>query len=65
MDSGNVAWILTSSALVALMIPALALFYGGMVSSRRILNMMIMCFGGAARDAFLWVLFGYAAVFCD
>jgi Amt family ammonium transporter len=65
MDSGNVAWILTSSALVALMIPALALFYGGMVSSRRILNMMIMCFGGAALVAILWVLFGYSVVFGD
>lgn len=63
MDSGNAAWILTSSALVALMIPALALFYGGMVSSRRILNMMIMCFGGAALVAVIWVVFGYSAVF--
>ncbi len=65
MDSGNVAWILTSSALVALMIPGLALFYGGMVSSRRILNMMLMCFGGAALVALLWVAFGYSAVFGD
>ena len=65
MDSGNVAWILTSSALVALMIPGLALFYGGMVSSRRILNMMIMCFGGAALVAVLWIAFGYSAAFGD
>lgn len=65
MDTGNVAWVLTSSALVALMIPALALFYGGMVSSRRILNMMMMCFGGAALVALLWVAFGYSAVFGD
>lgn len=65
MDSGNVAWILTSAALVALMIPGLALFYGGMVSSRRILNMMLMCFGGAALVAVLWVAFGYSAVFGD
>jgi Amt family ammonium transporter len=65
MDSGNVAWLLTSSALVALMIPGLALFYGGMVSSRRILNMMLMCFGGAALVAILWVVFGYSAVFGD
>jgi Amt family ammonium transporter len=65
VDSGNVAWILTSSALVALMIPGLALFYGGMVSSRRILNMMIMCFGGAALVAVLWVAFGYSATFGD
>jgi Amt family ammonium transporter len=65
VDSGNVAWILTSAALVALMIPALALFYGGMVSSRRILNMMIMCFGGASLVAILWVVFGYSLVFGD
>jgi Amt family ammonium transporter len=65
VDSGNVAWILTSAALVALMIPALALFYGGMVSSRRILNMMIMCFGGASLVAILWVMFGYSLVFGD
>jgi Amt family ammonium transporter len=42
MDSGNVARLLVSSALVCLMIPALALFYGGMVGSRRSLNMMLM-----------------------
>lgn len=65
MDTGNVAWMLTSSALVALMIPGLALFYGGMVSSRRILNMMLMCFGGAALVAMLWVLFGFSAAFGD
>ena len=60
MDSGNVAWILASSALVCMMIPALALFYGGMVGSRRILNMMMMCFGGASLVAVLWALFGYS-----
>ncbi len=65
MDSGNVAWTLTAAALVALMIPGLALFYGGMVSARRILNMMLMCFGGAALVAVLWVTFGYSAVFGD
>ena len=63
MDSGNVAWILASSALVCLMIPALALFYGGMVGSRRILNMMMMCFGGASLVAVLWALFGYSMAF--
>ncbi|KQO03228.1 MULTISPECIES: ammonium transporter [unclassified Arthrobacter] len=65
MDSGNVAWILASSALVCLMIPALALFYGGMVGSRRILNMMMMCFGGASLVAVLWALFGYSMAFGD
>ncbi|WP_043442519.1 ammonium transporter [Arthrobacter sp. L77] len=63
MDSGNVAWILASTALVCLMIPALALFYGGMVGSRRILNMMMMCFGGASLVAVLWALFGYSLAF--
>jgi len=63
MDSGNVAWVLASSALVCLMIPALALFYGGMVGSRRILNMMMMCFGGASLVAVLWALFGYSVPF--
>ncbi|MDQ0767447.1 Amt family ammonium transporter [Pseudarthrobacter defluvii] len=63
MDSGNVAWTLASSALVCMMIPALALFYGGMVGSRRILNMMMMCFGGASLVAVLWALFGYSMAF--
>ena len=47
------------------MIPALALFYGGMVGSRRILNMMMMCFGGASLVAVLWALFGYSMAFGD
>lgn len=63
MDSGDVSWLLVSSALVCLMIPALALFYGGMVGSRRILNMMMMCFGGVSIVAVIWVAFGYSAVF--
>lgn len=45
------------------MIPALALFYGGMVGSRRILDMMMMCFGGASLVAVLWALFGYSMAF--
>ncbi|MFF1251942.1 ammonium transporter [Pseudarthrobacter sp. NPDC058329] len=63
MNSGDVAWILAASALVCIMIPALALFYGGMVGSRRILNMMMMCFGGVSIVAVLWALFGYSMVF--
>ncbi|MCC3278322.1 MULTISPECIES: ammonium transporter [unclassified Arthrobacter] len=65
MDSGNTAWLLASSALVCLMIPGIAFFYGGMVGSRRILNMMMMCFGGASLVAVLWVLYGYSAAFGD
>ena len=63
MNPGDVGWILASSALVCMMIPALALFYGGMVGSRRILNMMMMCFGGASLVAVLWALFGYSMAF--
>ncbi|MFC9354510.1 ammonium transporter [Arthrobacter sp. NPDC057013] len=63
MNSGDVAWILAASALVCMMIPALALFYGGMVGSRRILNMMMMCFGGVSVVAVLWAVFGYSMVF--
>ena len=63
MDSGNTAWLLASSALVCLMIPGIAFFYGGMVGLRRILNMMMMCFGGASLVAVLWVLYGYSAAF--
>jgi ammonium transporter, Amt family len=63
MNSGDIAWILAASALVCMMIPALALFYGGMVGSRRILNMMMMCFGGVSLVAVLWAVFGYSMVF--
>ncbi|HKU29398.1 ammonium transporter [Arthrobacter sp. NyZ413] len=63
MNSGDVAWILAASALLCIMIPGLALFYGGMVGSRRILNMMMMCFGGMSIVAVLWAVFGYSLVF--
>src|SRR6476661_7322698 len=63
MNSGDVAWILAAGALLCIMIPGLALFYGGMVGSRRILNMMMMCFGGMSIVAVLWALFGYSMAF--
>ena len=63
MNSGDVAWILAAGALLCIMIPGLALFYGGMVGSRRILNMMMMCFGGMSIVAVLWTVFGYSMVF--
>ena len=44
MESGDIAWVLTSSALVLFMTPGLALFYGGMVRSRNVLNMLLMSF---------------------
>ena len=44
IDSGNTAWILTSSALVLLMTPGLALFYGGMVRAKSVLNMICLLY---------------------
>jgi Amt family ammonium transporter len=65
IDSGNTAWILTSSALVLLMTPGLALFYGGMVRAKSVLNMMMMSFGALALISVLWVLYGYSLAFGD
>jgi ammonium transporter, Amt family len=65
IDSGNTAWILTSSALVLLMTPGLALFYGGMVRAKTVLNMMMMSFGALALISVLWVLYGYSLAFGD
>ncbi|MET0423742.1 MAG: ammonia channel protein, partial [Actinoplanes sp.] len=44
IDTGNTAWLLLSSALVLLMTPGLALFYGGLNRSKGVLNMMMMSF---------------------
>lgn len=63
MDVGSTAFILAASMAVALMIPGLALYYGGMVGSRGILNMIMMVFGSVAVVGVLWTVFGYSAVF--
>ncbi|WP_062384974.1 ammonium transporter [Demequina iriomotensis] len=60
MDSGNIAWLLTSASLVLLMTPALAFFYGGMSRSKSVLNMMMMSFGALGVGMLAWVLFGYS-----
>jgi ammonium transporter, Amt family len=65
LDTGNTAWILTSAALVLLMTPGLALFYGGMVRAKSVLNMMMMSFGALALISVLWVLYGYSMAFGD
>ena len=62
---GNTAWLLTSAALVLLMTPGLAFFYGGMVRARSVLNMLMMCFGAMAVVGVLWVIFGYSLAFGD
>ena len=63
LNSGDTAWILTSAALVLLMTPGLALFYGGMVRAKSVLNMMMMSFGALALISVLWVLYGYSIAF--
>ena len=65
LDTGDTAWLLAASALVLLMAPGLALFYGGMVRSKSVLNMMMMTFGSLAAIAILWTLVGYSLAFGD
>jgi len=65
VNTGDTAWVLTSAALVLLMTPGLALFYGGMVRSKSVLNMMMMSFGALALISVLWVIYGYSIAFGD
>jgi len=60
MESGDITWILVSTALVLFMIPGLALFYGGMVRSRNVLNMLNMNTYCLGIVPILWVLFTYS-----
>ncbi|NQU38026.1 MAG: ammonium transporter [Actinobacteria bacterium] len=63
LSSGDTAWILVSTALVLLMTPGVAFFYGGMVRMKSVLNMMMMSFGAMGLIAILWVLYGYSMAF--
>jgi ammonium transporter, Amt family len=63
VNTGDTAWVLASAALVLLMTPGLALFYGGMVRAKSVLNMMMMSFGALALISVLWVLYGYSESF--
>jgi Amt family ammonium transporter len=65
LNTGDTAWMLISAGLVTLMIPGLALFYGGMVRVKSVLNMMMMSFGGLALVFTLWIIFGFSLVFGD
>ena len=62
-DSGDTAWMLISAALVLLMTPGLAFFYGGMVRARGVLNMIMMSISSMAVVTVLWVLYGYSVAF--
>lgn len=62
-DSGDTAWILASAALVLLMTPGLAFFYGGMVRAKGVLNMIMMSISSMGVVTVLWVLYGYSVAF--
>ncbi len=62
-DSGSIAWMLTSTALVLFMTPGLALFYGGMVRAKNVLNMLMKNFISMGIITVLWVLIGYSLAF--
>ena len=64
-DTGDTAWMLASSALVLLMTPGLAFFYGGMVRTRSVLNMIMMSVSAMGVVTVLWVLYGYSMSFGD
>ena len=63
LSAGDTAWVLASAALVLLMTPGLALFYGGMVRAKGVLNMLMMNFSAIAVVSILWVLYGYSLAF--
>ena len=65
LSAGDTAWMMMSAGLVTLMIPGLALFYGGMVRVKSVLNMMMMSFGALAVVFTLWIIFGFSMVFGD
>ena len=61
LDSGDTAWMLTSSLLVLMMcLPGLALFYGALVRAKNVLSIFVQCFAMAGVMSLLWVAFGYA-----
>ena len=63
INTGDTAWVLMSSALVLLMTPGLAFFYGGMVRSKAVLNMLMMSMLTIGIVTPLWVLFGFSLTF--
>ncbi len=65
LNSGDTAWVLASTALVLLMTPGLAFFYGGMTRAKSTLNMMMMSFASIGIVSIIWVIYGYSLAFGD
>lgn len=63
INTGDTAWLLVSTALVMLMTPGLAFFYGGMVRRKNILGVLMQCFMILCAISLQWVLFGYSLAF--
>jgi Amt family ammonium transporter len=63
INSGDTAWLLVSTAMVILMTPALAFFYGGMVRHKNVLSTIMMSFAILALVSILWVIYGYSISF--
>jgi Amt family ammonium transporter len=63
VDTGDTAWLLTSSAFVLLMTPGLAFFYGGLVRKKNMLSVLMQCFMLMCLVTLQWVLFGYSLSF--
>ncbi|MBF4576472.1 MULTISPECIES: ammonium transporter [unclassified Frondihabitans] len=65
LDQGNTAFILITAAMVLLMTPGLAFFYGGLVKAKSVISMMMLSFGAIGLIAVLWVLYGYSIAFSN
>ena len=63
MSSGDIAWIITATALVMLMTPALGFFYGGLVRKKNLVSTIVQCFIIFAVISIVWALWGYCLVF--
>src|SRR6478752_10408469 len=63
LNNGNQAWMLASAALVLLMTPGLAFFYGGMVRRKTVINMLMMSFTAMGTVGIVYVLWGYSMSF--
>jgi len=63
INAGDTAWMLTATALVLLMTPALGLFYAGLVRAKNTLNTFMMCVAALAVATITWALIGYSFAF--
>ncbi len=63
IDTGDTAWMLVSTALVLIMTPGLAYFYGGMVNTKNVISTMLQSFIAMGVISVIWVLFGYSLAF--